>query len=123
MKQQRDCLAAEIQKFKDCDPEVLESLKKEIALSVVGANRSLLYSCCPYLISISIFQFNPIFILDGQTTSTHCILGSTRNSPPSMSGISINNLESQRTSITWRINSSQPYFLFEAFHYLKSKFM
>jgi hypothetical protein len=41
VKQQRDSLTAEVQKFKDCDPELLETLKNEIALSVVGANRSL----------------------------------------------------------------------------------
>jgi len=41
LKKQREGLSSEVQKFKDCDPETLKVLKKEIELSKTGANRFL----------------------------------------------------------------------------------
>ena len=39
LRSRRDALSAEIQKYRDCDPELLEELKQEIKMSGDGANR------------------------------------------------------------------------------------
>ena len=39
LRNRREVLRAEIQKYRDCDPELLEELKQEIKMSADGANR------------------------------------------------------------------------------------
>jgi len=39
IRNRRDKLSTEIQKYRDCDPELLEELQREIRMSADGANR------------------------------------------------------------------------------------
>ena len=39
LRNRREVLRAELQKYRDCDPELLEELKQEIKMSADGANR------------------------------------------------------------------------------------
>jgi hypothetical protein len=41
LRSSRDSLNSEIQKYRDCDPDLLEELKTEIKMSADGANRFL----------------------------------------------------------------------------------